>query len=398
MTISNSRRPRHPFTVRPAVFTASLWVATLLLGVWALPALAQETAAQETAVQETAVQETAVQEPAAQEPAAAAEEPALDLSAALRLVFVEPKPTAAELPNLLEQIEQNPDNTETRLRLISYYRPFEPTQRRSWEGHLRWLLEKHPEEAGTAQLTRSLVALPQDEVTKLTKRLWLEQVERFPNDPRVQANAATFFSLHDRELAEKLLENAKALEPKNPQWSRQLAQMFQHGGLGGDTVGAARKALAELESAVPNMPEEERQAALPQLAKYAFDAEANKKAKAYAEEMIVLAGGESNWNTGNLFHHGHIVLGRLALRADDVATAKAHLLDAARTGGSPQLGSFGPNMSLAKELLERDERDAVLEYLALCGDFWTHGKDRLSGWKKQIQSGSMPDFGPNLIY
>ena len=36
-----------------------------------------------------------------------------------------------------------------------------------------------------------------------------------------------------------------------------------------------------------------------------------------------------------------------------IEEAKRHLLAAGRSSGSPVLGSFGPNMSLAKDLLEK---------------------------------------------
>ena len=330
-----------------------------------------------------------------------AEQESLDLKSAIRIALMDPKPSAEELPKLLEQVAASPDDTEARMRLINYYRPFEPQDRRSWEAHLVWLLEKYPDEVETAHLTRSLAALPHGEALELTKRLWLEQAERYPNDPKVQANAATFFSLHDHELAQALMEKAKALEPKNPQWSRQLAQLHQLGAMGQDkdAVGdAARAALKELEGALGNMSDEERQANLPQLAKYAFDAGAYGKARNWAEEMLRLAAGPPSWNLGNLQHHGHLILGRLALHKGDVAKAKDHLLDAARTDGSPQLNSFGPNMKLAEALLVEGERETVLEYLALCGDFWDMGKDRLKEWKKTINNGGMPNFGGNLLY
>jgi hypothetical protein len=57
----------------------------------------------------------------------------------------------------------------------------------------------------------------------------------------------------------------------------------------------------------------------------------------------------------------HLVLGLLALRNDDVATARSQLLEAGKTPGSPQLNSFGLNMMPASELLKRGERDAVIE-------------------------------------
>ena len=62
---------------------------------------------------------------------------------------------------------------------------------------------------------------------------------------------------------------------------------------------------------------------------------------------------KSDWNYGNALHKGNIVLGRIALERGDIAGAKEHLLAAGQTPGSPQVGSFGPNTTLAKELLEK---------------------------------------------
>ena len=82
----------------------------------------------------------------------------------------------------------------------------------------------------------------------------------------------------------------------------------------------------------------------------------------------------------------------------DVEQAKRRLVAAAKVSGSPQLDSFGPNMSLALELLEQGERDVVLEYFKRCGSFWKMGTDRLQEWTSQVQQGVIPDFGPNLRY
>ena len=61
---------------------------------------------------------------------------------------------------------------------------------------------------------------------------------------------------------------------------------------------------------------------------------------------------------------------KLALQAGDVEEAKRRLLAAGKTSGSPALRSFGPNMALAEKLLEKGERDVVLEYFELCKKFW----------------------------
>jgi hypothetical protein len=69
-----------------------------------------------------------------------------------------------------------------------------------------------------------------------------------------------------------------------------------------------------------------------------------------------------DWSFGNAIHKGHLALGWVRLHEGKIEAAKHHLLEAGKTGGSPQLNSFGPNMALAAELLRRGERESVLEY------------------------------------
>jgi TonB family protein len=104
-------------------------------------------------------------------------------------------------------------------------------------------------------------------------------------------------------------------------------------------------------------------------------------------------------DVGGITHESYLILGRVSLRRGDLAAAKADLLDAGRVSGGWTLSSFGPNMSLAKELLEMGEKDTVLEYLDLCRKFWSNGaKKSLDPWSEQIRNGQIPEFGANLIY
>jgi hypothetical protein len=66
--------------------------------------------------------------------------------------------------------------------------------------------------------------------------------------------------------------------------------------------------------------------------------------------------------------------------------------------GSPQMNSFGPNMQLAKALLEKGEKDVVLEYFKRCATFWKMGKSQLAGWTASVKTGEIPEFGANLNY
>jgi hypothetical protein len=152
-----------------------------------------------------------------------------------------------------------------------------------------------------------------------------------------------------------------------------------------------------------------RWCALNAAAKESFDAGHYDEAGRYAEELQKLALKYKNdWNYGNAIQDFNLVLGRIALKSGDVAAAKKHLIAAGHSPGSPQLDSFGPNLTLASELLRKGERTAVLEYLELCKNFWARrpdtnqldkrNKEMLDRWKGQIQNGQTPDFGGNLQY
>jgi len=81
------------------------------------------------------------------------------------------------------------------------------------------------------------------------------------------------------------------------------------------------------------------------------------------------------------------------LRDGAVTEAKDYLLASAQTTGSPVQQSFGPNMRLAKELLECGEREVVVEYLRQCSQFWQTDDHQAEQWIYAIEHGQTPDFG-----
>ena len=103
-------------------------------------------------------------------------------------------------------------------------------------------------------------------------------------------------------------------------------------------------------------------------------------------------------NYGNAIHQANIVLGLIALENDNVDKAEKYLVAAALTPGSSQLKGMGPNMLLAKKLLEAGRRSAVLQYLDGCGSFWRLSFGRLWKWKLEIRTGRIPNFGANLSH
>jgi tetratricopeptide (TPR) repeat protein len=262
--------------------------------------------------------------------------------------------------------------------------------------HVLWVIKNHPgaELAALPYCGMDGVFDPEGYVE--AKKLWLKQTEAHPQDPMVLGHAAAFFTISDTDLAEGFLKRAQKADPENATWSDRLGHLYSMA----DDKEAALKSLAEYEKAqASDRDQMSKSYRLDDLAKAAIKAEDLEKATIYAKEA--LDGVErfpKDWNHGNAIHHANNVLGLVALKQADMKSAAAHLLKAGKTPGSPQLDSFGPNMSLAKALLEKGGKDTVLEYFELCRKFWEMGGDRLDQWTKDVKAGNIPDFGGNLAY
>jgi hypothetical protein len=229
-----------------------------------------------------------------------------------------------------------------------------------------------------------------------SKAQWLARVEAAPDNVDVLEGAADFFMIRDRALSEQLLERARAVQPDNFQWPMKLAQVHRLNAANGD-LNEARRALVEMERAYELTPDKERRFP-PDLAVMAFEAGDLAKARAYAERMVDGRSPNPPWDFGNAVHKANLVLGLVAVRDGRVADAVKFLHASAATTGSPALGSFGPNMMLAKQLLELGEREAVLTYLEMCRKFWKMGGERLDRWTEEVRAGVVPNFAANLRY
>jgi hypothetical protein len=165
-------------------------------------------------------------------------------------------------------------------------------------------------------------------------------------------------------------------------------------GKGGSKTSNPRLQPALNKLAAANSPEL-RFHALGEAAKQSFTAGKVEDARKYAQElMTLLPSFQQDQEYGNAVHDANLVLGRIAVRDGRLDDAKRYLIESVRTPGA-RLLDYGPNMSLAKDLLEKGERQSVLDYFALCGKFWNSG--RLDEWSQQVTEGKVPDFGANLV-
>jgi len=197
---------------------------------------------------------------------------------------------------------------------------------------------------------------------------------------------------------EDLINRAVELAPEDGRWRELcIVVLYLHATHPSRPIDAA-KALAAVERHLAHTAECWKQGSLSYATKLAVRAGELDKAETWATELL-LRGKEQLCHYGNALYDGNLVLGQVALRRDGDATkAKWFLMESARTPSSANLHSFGPNMSLARDLLERGERDSVLQFLAQCRTFWKMGEKSLDQWISDVRRGKTPNFGASLVY
>jgi hypothetical protein len=321
---------------------------------------------------------------------------------AVRLTLQGRSISAEQAAKLEEKLARDPQDLETRFTLIGYYSTrYDAAFRLKKREQALWVIQNIP----NSELLRHLVFVrlnQHDQGFEEARQLWLKQLDVYKGNLVVLSNAIDFFMLPDRALAEKLLKQAAATEPNDPQWPRRLGELNLL--RVATATEETRRNLAAIASAQFELAYKlttddlGKRYLLVALAKSAFEAGEIERAQAWAVQLLSQGTADSkDWNYGNAIHHGHIILGRIALLSENLGEARKQLIAAGETPGSPQLSSFGPNMTLAKELLEKGERDTVIRYFQLCANFW---KDRseLDTWTATVRGGGIPNFGAHLAY
>jgi tetratricopeptide (TPR) repeat protein len=302
-----------------------------------------------------------------------------------------------EVSELEKKVTATPADLELRSRLLHHYMTDRaPEARAARARHVLWILAHAPESEIAGRPEAQVDRIMDSEAYEQARSLWLAHLEASGGNPKILGNAAGFFLLSERERARDLLQRGRELEPSNPRWSERLAHldMLAARRPGSEARDSARKALEEFESALSLIKDDTRRFySLADVAEAARLAGSDEKARDYADELLRRAEELSrDWNYGNAVHEGHRILGHLELKAGDVEAAKKHLLEAGATPGSPSLNSFGPELTLASELLAKGERDAVVEYLRLISRFWQGREDALEEWIILIRGGKTPEL------
>ena len=322
-----------------------------------------------------------------------------------RLLAEGRKLTDDQARELEDAVKQEPDDLESRVELLAYSmtREGSPHARKARQAHVIWLIENQPRNPIFGTGYAGLDQVRDGDTYDLAKSLWGKHVGANPKDKLILGNSSAFLLLGRRDEAQALLERCLQLEPNNEVWHQRLAQLLRlnmNGSSGDERRCLASQAAKQLEQALKlTRGDVQATSLLIDLAKTSFEAGEYEKARGHATELLDRVNqARKGFESGNALNDGNLILGRLALVAGDVAAARRHLLAAGTTPGSPSLNSFGPNMSLAKGLLERGETQTVLEYFDLCAKFWSFDRAKLKAWRDAAKAGIIPDFQANLVY
>ncbi len=212
---------------------------------------------------------------------------------------------------------------------------------------------------------------------------------------------ATVDFMADREKAEGGIGAVTSLDPAA------AAGVLNDLGFNVADEMKAQQRIQELQAKFPRSPEQvladtesqqlgetgpDRFFALSQMARQAFDAGDLVKAKAYATEVLEKIpqakeslGGVNVTDTET--YDANSVLGLVALKQGSVSQARQYLLESAKNPASSAIVPFGPDFTLARELLAKGERDAVIEFLTACKGFWKDGGAQLDNMIDSVRQG-----------
>lgn len=319
----------------------------------------------------------------------------------------------ADAQALEAELVRTPDNVIARVQLATYWAqqslPTAPhessTARAKAKEHAVWLIRNHPR---LCSIEVTAYLSPISHGSEQIRDTWMQAVQAAPEDVIVLANAAQHFQYKDSARAAELYRRLRALEPLKARWADRLAETeFDHLVVRfGDSAKIAergRRALAILDEAML-LPDAGKQRT-ERFAKIAFCALAAGELDRSHQAAVELLQSESPPEAMQAYAHlAHVVLGRIALRRNDVEAAREELRAAGRTAWLRGIHPGEPSMDLADELLERGEREAVSEYLQVLLDgvqelprpknTWHVDQwiDKLIGWKALLQAGRKPDL------
>lgn len=201
-------------------------------------------------------------------------------------------------------------------------------------------------------------------------------------------------------LAERWLRRAIELAPAEAEWKALLVPVLR---LQASRSEDPRERARLLREAMGFLPQRDTPTALTELAKAEFesgDDEAARRDAQRAVEGAVDVAKRNPQQAATLINRGNSVLGRIALAHGDLAQARERLRASLRFAApaSVNFGVAGPDLSLAEDLADAGERDAVIEYLEASRQFWPYDRGLAGHYIRSIQAGKKREAFANFAH
>ena len=294
---------------------------------------------------------------------------------------------------------REPANLKAHLKLLGYYRRGsykDDTDGEKYTDQVVWLIEHRPK----SDALSTAVFVHDNRHFQRARKHWLLALKRSPDNTRILDNAAHCCIHADRVLAERLWKRARLLEPLNEEWPLALSFMLRL--YSKDPESPLDRALAKrcvkngiaalkLHSRFPK-----RSYLWGYLSMHVSDLAAVAlkfrifQASLFCGKYLVSQlenSGRTSSKKRFEVHIGHAILGKTALAKGDVDVAKRHLNQMAQYGDP----NWQHDLTLARQLLEHKEGNAVVEYLLLC-------KQNFLRRLKQIESKGANEYSlPALV-
>ncbi|RTL40899.1 MAG: hypothetical protein EKK48_15090 [Candidatus Melainabacteria bacterium] len=291
---------------------------------------------------------------------------------------------------LEQQLLVNPDDLGLRIQLLVYYSTC-LNQLNLYVTHVQHLISRHANDetfADFAIYRSASLKCSNNEVYEQIKGIWLRRLNLPECSIWAAINAATFFQINDEPelaintlIAHPDLDLSEAALYKVASLLKILAKKNKSEKRLREALTYFRKSLSlattHKSKILSNI----------EIASLAGELVDTGTAREHAITALELAATEKGDDVyGYVVHICNILLGNLALAENDAATAMECLSNAANLEPSALLSAKGPDLSLARRLVEREYFDEVVQFLNLISgyDFNETDKNKLSRLKRLV--------------
>lgn len=260
-------------------------------------------------------------------------------------------------------ISNEPDDLESRLKLIAFFGEQKKVYLDELVHHAVWIIEKYPDRnicklilpqlAGIVDIDRKHFSKIQD--------IWDAQMSSPDASPGTFLNAATFFELNQNLLlAKQALIKALSIDPTKTKTLRELSRVYQLIGVPHEL----EKALVLSEIAVEAESETIHNLRnLQQVAKLSLQLGDLVKARSAAASLLELSRKQDSHTASFFSHVANTILGNICFKTGEIEAARELLARSAQIDSSFMIFFFGPDLTLANELLDAGDLTAVKEFL-----------------------------------